>query len=133
MGEQTKRVIQSIYRKDNAFALDELDEKEYAEPDANGKYSLRKALKYHAKALDDLRCDYYLGKAHWNVRKALKLFQADSSWEKQQRVMKELDIDQKQAMSLLEQHKGDVEGVIAHAKKHGFGRTQNTHSEIVAA
>jgi len=85
----------------------------------NGKYSLRKALKYHAKGLDDLRCDYYLAKAHWNVRKALKLFRADSVWEKQQRVMKELGVDQKMAISLLEHHKCDVDYVIVHAKKHG--------------
>eukprot|EP00484_Ammonia_sp_Unknown_P028670 CAMPEP_0197040118 /NCGR_PEP_ID=MMETSP1384-20130603/16859_1 /TAXON_ID=29189 /ORGANISM="Ammonia sp." /LENGTH=391 /DNA_ID=CAMNT_0042470815 /DNA_START=144 /DNA_END=1319 /DNA_ORIENTATION=- len=117
--EEVKKQIDSIYREDNKYNLAELDEKEYDEPDENGKYTLCKALMYHAKGLDEYRAQYYLGAAKWNVRKALKLWKVDDIWEKQQRVMKECEIDAEEAVILLENFHWNADEAITQRKKHG--------------
>jgi len=117
--ENMKKQIAAIYQEDKKYNLNDLDEKEYQEPDQNGKYALKKALMYHAKGLDQFRCDYYLGLAKWNVRKALKLWRADDIWEKQQKVMKELQINAQQAVILLENYNWNTDYAIQQRKKYG--------------
>lgn len=115
--EKMKKRIDQIYKNDNKYNLDKLNEKEYSEPDENGKYALRKALMYNAKGLDQWRADYYLGATKWNVRKALKLWKADDIWEKQQRVVKELGINAEEAMILLENYNWNIQRVMQQRKQ----------------
>lgn len=88
------------------------EEDNFKEPDENGKYQLRKALLYHAKNCDDLRADYYLGEANWNVRKALELYQKDEKWEKQTKISKMLSINADEAKQLLEINGWDVDNAM---------------------
>ena len=117
--DNLKKELSEIYKKDNEYNLDNLDEKEYDEPDDNGKYILRKALMYHAKGLDQFRCDYYLNAAKWNVRKALKLWKADDVWEKQQKLMKQCDLKADEAIILLQNFNFNLNEAIAQRKKYG--------------
>ena len=117
--EELKKQINIIYQQDNKYNLDDLDEKEYPEPDDNGKYSLTKALMYHAKGLDSFRSEYYLKAAKWNVRKALKLWKDDDVWEKQQKIMKECEINAEEAIILLENFNWNVNVAIEQRKKYG--------------
>ena len=114
-----KKEIDAIYKRDHQYNLNDLDDKKYDEPDENGKGALRKALMYHAKGLDQLRCDYYLNAGHWNVRKALKLWQKDDVWEKQNKLMKKFDIDADEAMQLLEQCQWNIERAMRQKKEFG--------------
>merc|ERR1719242_2102983 len=99
LSEEMKKEIDRIYQEDHRYNLSDLD----------GKNALRKALRYHAKNLDEFRCDFYLNAGHWNVRKALKLWQTDDIWEKQNKIMKKLNIDADEALMLLENCKWNVE------------------------
>jgi len=117
--ENIKKQIAMIYQQDNKYNLNDLDEKEYAEPDENGKYALKKALTYHAKGLDSFRAEYYLKSAKWNVRKALKLWKKDDIWEKQQKVMKECQLNKEEAILLLQNFNWNVNIAIEQKKKYG--------------
>ena len=99
--EDMKKEIDRIYKEDHKYNLSDLDEKKYEEPDENGKSALRKALLYHTKNLDELRCDYYLNAAHWNVRKAIKLWKADDVWEKQNKKMKKEPLNSENAVTFM--------------------------------
>ena len=62
--QEMKVQLNEIYLQDanERTKYDEnIDDRKYSEPDENGKYQLRKALMFHAKGIDDLRADYYLG------------------------------------------------------------------------
>lgn len=117
--DKIKKQIDMIYQQDNKYNLNDLDEKEYAEPDENGKYQLKKALAYHAKGLDSFRCEYYLKAAKWNVRKALKLWKHDDIWEKKQKVIKECQLNEEEAIILLQNFNWNVTVAIEQRKKYG--------------
>eukprot|EP01084_Bolivina_argentea_P223721 378475_1 len=104
---EIKEQLTKIYIDDNKQTNDE-KEQTFKEPDENGKYQLRKALRYHASGLDDVRADYYLGEANWNVRKALNIWHDDDKWEKKHTLMTQCGMTQDDATQLLENYNWNV-------------------------
>jgi len=106
MSKEVREQIGSIYDEDNERKQNDenIDDKQYSEPDENGKYQLKKAMMYHAMGLDDQRAAYYLGEANWNVRNALKKWREDDIWEKMNRVVKECGVSQEEAHQRLVAH-----------------------------
>merc|ERR1719242_2274344 len=114
MSKDVREQIASVYAEDNERKQDDenINGKEYSEPDENGKYQLKKAMMYHAKGLDDQRAAYYLGEANWNVRNALKKWREDDIWEKMNRVVKECGVSQEEAHQRLVAHSWNDAAVI---------------------
>eukprot|EP00483_Globobulimina_turgida_P001740 UN01742 len=103
---EIREQLNKIYLEDDENVT--MAEEKFTEPDENGKCQLRKALMFHATALDELRADYYLGVANWNVRKALNVWRVDDKWEKRRIIMNDCKLNEEEATQLLERYNWNI-------------------------
>eukprot|EP01084_Bolivina_argentea_P012030 22549_1 len=92
------------------------------ELEENEKYYKRKAFRFFAKGLKQIRCDYYLQRSDWNVRKAVNIWKMDILWEKNKMNNSvasfsnthRYNLDMEESMSIMESYEPSISSYFGH-------------------